>query len=268
MFFSNLTVDGYEAMFWAPESPLTTDDEEWQIEYWRWLLDNFGGPKALRKRCLAEPTGEFFPSAHKKGHAQAEYVFELTARIMGFSPDRFTLVPQEEAINPVVGRLAIVQNVPRSPAGTFRSGRRRGRITYNPGLVARPMALVATFAHELCHSRLLRTKEKPPGGDECEEFATDLAVTFFGFGIFGANSAFDFSRFSDSSTGTQSWSTRRMGYLTEVEWGFSLALFALSTDTPDELIVSYLDVSPAAHFTKSLKYLRANPAIMERALSF
>jgi hypothetical protein len=65
----------------------------------------------------------------------------------------------------------------------------------------------------------------------------------------------------------QGWSTRRTGYLTDIEWGFSLALFALSTDTPDERIAGHLKVSPAAHFRKSLKYLRANPAIMERVLS-
>jgi hypothetical protein len=185
---------------------------------------------------------------------------------MGLSPDRFRLIPQEKAINPVVGGNAIVQNVPRSPAGTFRSGRRRSRVTYDPDLVTRPMDLVATFAHELCHA-LLQTKGRPPGGNENDEFATDLAVTFFGFGIFGANAAFHFRQFYDSSTGTQGWSTRRSGYLTEPEWGFSLGLFALSTDTLDKRIAGYLDVGRAAHFRRSLKYLRANPAIMERALS-
>jgi hypothetical protein len=255
-------------LFWKPKSPLTADDEEWQIECWRWLIENFDGPEALRQRRLVEPTGEFFPSAKKQGHAQAEYVFELTAALMGLSPDWFELVPQEEAINPIVGQYAIVKNVPLSPAGTFGSDGSGGlSITYDPGLIARPMDLVATLAHELCHALLLQTKEKPPGGDECEEFATDLAVTFFGLGIFGANAAFNFSQFSDPSTGMQGWSTRRTGYLTDIEWGFSLALFALSTDTPDERIAGHLKVSPAAHFRKSLKYLRANPAIMERALS-
>lgn len=252
-------------MFWEPGSPLTTDDEEWQINCWRWLVENFGGPETLRKRRLVEPTGEFFSSAHKNGHAQAQYVFELTVRLMGLSPNRFRLVPQKEAINPVVGRLAIVRNVPRSAAGTFHFGRRHSRITYDPALVVRPMDLVATFAHELCHARLKR-KGKPPGGYQNEEFATDLAVTFFGFGVFGANAAFNFSQFSDSSTGTQGWSTRRIGYLTEIEWGFSIALFALSTGTQDERIADHLDVGPAAHFSKSLKYLRANPPILEQAL--
>jgi hypothetical protein len=253
-------------MFWEPESPLTVDDEEWQIESWRWLLDKFNGTQTLRKRRLVEPTAEFFPSAEKQGHAQAEYVFGLTAKLMGLSPDRFRLIPQEEAINPHVGPLAIVRNAPSSPAGTFRFGRRRSRITYEPGLVARPMDLVATFAHELCHA-LLKRKGKPPGGYQNNEFATDLAVTFFGFGIFGANAAFHFGQYSNHSTGTQGWSTRRIGYLAEIEWGFSLALFALSTDTPDERIEGYLDVTPAASFRRSLEYLRANPAIIQRALS-
>jgi hypothetical protein len=25
-------------MFWRAKSPIDGDDEEWQLEYWRWLL--------------------------------------------------------------------------------------------------------------------------------------------------------------------------------------------------------------------------------------
>jgi hypothetical protein len=96
-------------MFWEPESPLSTDDEEWQIESWRWLLESFNGTEALRKRRLVEPAAEFVPSAEKKGHEQAEYVFGLTATLMGLSPDRFRLIPQDEAINPVVGPATILR---------------------------------------------------------------------------------------------------------------------------------------------------------------
>ncbi len=59
---------------------------------------------------------------------------------------------------------------------------------------------------------------------------TDLATVFFGFGVFGGNQSFQFSQFRDVGSGTQGWSTRRLGYLTQNEWGFALAIRALLTN--------------------------------------
>ena len=251
-------------MFWKSKSPLSPDDEEWQLECWRWLLENFGGIDALSQSALILPKAEFFPGTDATGHAKAQHIFCQVAEHMGISPDEFELVPQEKAIDPKLGGLMVVQNAPASPAGTFQaSSDRRLRITYDPAGLDNPSELIATLAHELCHPLLLSTEEKPPGGDDCEEFATDLAVTYFGFGVFGANSAFHFEQYSDLAGGTQGWSTRRQGYLTEAEWGFSLAVFLLLTDQPGDEIYQYLKSSPAGYLKKSLKYIRANMHLIE-----
>ena len=85
------------------------------------------------------------------------------------------------------------------------------------------MTLVAVLAHELGHVILLR-----PGlvdrKDPDMEPLNDLLTVFLGFGIFTANAAFRFEQHSDNRS--QGWSARRTGYLSEQQFGYSLARFA------------------------------------------
>ena len=207
------------------------------------------------------PTGAFFAPSESKGHERAHVLFENVARYMSVDPDEFDLVPQDESIDPKLGDLAVVQNAPSSPAGAFQyNPDQRLRVTYNPASVERPIELIATLAHEICHAILFTTDDEPPGGADCEEFATDLAVTFFGFGVFAANSAFEFRQYSDGVT--QGWSTRRQGYLTEAEWGFSLAVFQSLKRESADAALKYLKPAVASHLKKSLKYLDGNPDLL------
>lgn len=250
-------------MFWRTKSPLDVDDEAWQLECWRWLLDNFDGMEAWSERPLILPTRHFFDPPQATGHQAALHWFEQVARWLGQDPSNFELVAQEQAIDPVLGPLQVVANTPTDPAGTFSvSDSGIFSISYSPDLVTDPMRLISTFAHEICHPLLLTIPEEPPGGLEMEEFATDLAVTFFGFGVFNANSAPAVRQFSDYTTGTEGWSMNGIGYLNSAERAFALAVFL--HDRPDEQDMAriHLENGAAAYFAKARKYLAANPAVM------
>ncbi len=106
------------------------------------------------------------------------------------------------------------------------------------GQAHRPVALVATLAHELAHERLLGEGRIDPDRADGEPL-TDLTTVFFGFGIFSANAAFEFS---SSSRG---WSTSALGYLTERMYGYALAYW--STLRGERLAgpwTQYLDTNP------------------------
>ncbi len=192
------------------------------------------------------------------------HVFEAVADLMGVPSGDFDLVAQGPTIDPRLGPLVIVQDAPGMPAGTFRIATgQTPTVTYDPALLARPIELVAVLAHELCHYALLIPPEAPPGGEEADEFATDLAVVRFGFGLFGANAAFVFENRLDHGSGTGGWSVRRLGYLSEAEWGFALALFLELSGTEVAPALAHLRAGPAGALKRALKYLRKRPELVE-----
>jgi hypothetical protein len=248
-------------MFWrSKRSPLEKEEEEWIISCWEWLLRRLTGMEAFRRFPLVLPTSEFFPPTRETGHARAMHIFHCVAKLTGTERWAYHLVAQDGDVDPVLGPLAVVQNAPADPAGAFSiPDDARIRISYNPALISQPGQLIATFAHEIAHALLHTVPFEAPGGPEFEEYATDVTVGFRGFGIFGANHAFEFSQFSNMATGTQGWSSRSMGYLSETQWGFCLAVFLYLRDEKPDAALKWLKPGPAATLRKSLKYFNANP---------
>jgi hypothetical protein len=119
--------------------------------------------------------------------------------------------------------------------------------------------LIGTFIHEIAHAILSGVEQEIPGGSEMEEYATDLATAFLGFGVFGANSAFDFQQYSDIGTGTQGWSVRGLGYLTEAEWVFAIAIFLSLRNESMASVAEWLKPTPRTLLKKAMRYLERHP---------
>lgn len=146
---------------------------------------------------------------------------------------------QEEDVEAKIASTLIVQNTPNNPLGTFQAKENNEIvITYNPSLLGNPAQLVATYAHELAHYLTACTSEEPPGGWDNWEFVTDIAATFLGFGVFMANSAFNFQQYADIDS--QGWQYNRNGYLSEAEHIFALAIFLELQGTPIEPALPHL----------------------------
>jgi hypothetical protein len=245
-------------MFWSPKPTIDTDDMQWQLAAWEWLLDNLGGVERLKSFPSKYPTQRDFPKSGLSGHAHVRFVLDQLCTMLQLDPSGYELVAQEQAPDPRLGPLAVVQNMPRGAAGTYRMADNRHIVTYEPGGARDLERLIAVMVHELCHSVLFSFPTLPPGGADHEEFATDLAVVFFGFGVFGGNQSFQFRQYRDDSTGTQGWATRRLGYLTQNEWGFALAVRASLTGEEVTSIEKYASDGLLANFRKNHKYLTKN----------
>jgi len=248
-------------MFWSAKPTIDADDEEWQIACWQWLLDNLGGIEALRSFETVTPTHADFPKSGLTGHAHVEHVLNQVAARMRIDPSQFALAAQEDGIDPVLGPLAVVKNAPASPLGTYSADGNAHIITYQPEAARDLEQLIATLVHEICHPILLSIPEPPPG-EETEEYATDLATVFFGFGLFGGNSSFRFQQFRDDASGTQGWSTSRAGYLSQNEWGFALAVRSILTGDTSAPVERNASTGLLEHFRKNLKYLTRKPEIL------
>jgi hypothetical protein len=255
-------------MFWSARSSLDADDEEWQLASWDYLLRNLGGRKSVRAHKLALPRYNDFPRSSLTGEARAREVFEQVASRMGVDADGFELSPQEPEIEAKLGPLAVVTNAPSGPAGTYRvSLDNKEKITYSPALLGDLEGLIATFAHEICHSILIRLAEEPPGGWDNEEFLTDLAVAFHGFGVFAGNSAFRFNQYVDHGTGTQGWGYRTQGYLSQSEWSFALAVRTIIADDSQEEIEAHCASGLLTFYKRNLKYLRKRPEVLSSIIA-
>lgn len=228
---------------WNPfrSKPLLSEENEFfQIETYKWLLTYFGGDNFYKGRDLILPTEEYFPAKISSPSEAANNTFEQVKKYAGLENWKCKLVVQEEDPNILVGDSLIVQNVAQNPHGTFSVTKKEEVvITYNPKLALSPTQMVATFSHELAHYLTSAAPEPPPGGWDNWEFATDITGSFLGFGVFLANSVFNFSQYSNG--GSIGWQTSGGGYLSEAEHSYSLGLFLALKGIPPEHAYPHCD---------------------------
>jgi hypothetical protein len=236
-------------------SPLSAEDEEWQLETWRWLLEQLGGLDDLHAKPLVTPTREFFPPTDATGHARAESVFQSIKQQMGLQEWPCLLLAQPPTPDFRVSDVVHLKTDKGAlNQGTFGIENEEPMISYDPNLVGDPLGLVAVLAHELSHY-LLFDKGDPPGGHEYHEYATELTVTYTGFGIFGLCAAYRFI----PAYGANSYS----GYLSQREWAFALAVFFALRGQPIEDARPWLQPHLMNIVQRSAKYLAKNPAKLE-----
>jgi len=241
---------------------LDHNEEAWQVETWRWLLDHLGGRRALCSVPLVTPARAFFPPTDAAGYARTEHIFAIVKQLYGMAdwPCRLAAQPRRQDL--AVGDLVVLKREGAGPpAGTFGREGEEAMITYDPAGLDDPIALVATFAHELAHYRLATVLEELPGGQSMHEFATDLATVHAGFGLFGANSAFNFRQFQ--GVVSQGWSVSRLGYLSPRAWIFALAIFLELRSQPDEDAKAFLKPHLFSDLRKARRYLQRRPVLLE-----
>ncbi|WP_051367828.1 hypothetical protein [Hamadaea tsunoensis] len=223
--------------------PVRPQEQVWIEESLDWLVREFGEP-ALRGQLIL-PTDDFFPGTYTGSVDDLRRVVEFVRRRMGVDPTTFA-VELSEPDDPAPG-LPGAYRTSRSAAGEYRIQNGLGVISIDIRQLARPMALVATIAHEFCHHRLLGEGRIAPDRRDHEPL-TDLATIFFGFGIFAANAALQFG------AGSSGWQASRLGYLTEPMFGYGLAYHAHLRDDPVAWS-SHVDTNPRAYLRKGLRYL-------------
>ena len=241
---------------------LSEEDEVFLVETFRWLLTHFGGPHFYESTQLILPTEEYFPVKVSTPEEAVKNTFEQVKKYAGLEKWPCILQQQEEDPNLVIAETLIVQNAEQNPHGTF-SVNEQGEaiITYNSKLAKHPTQMVATFAHELAHYLTSTASEPPPGGWDNWEFATDITATFLGFGIFQANSVFNFQQYS--SAGMQGWQTTGGGYLSEAEHSYALSMFLMLKNIQPEVAYPHCDGNIKAFTKKALVELNDKPYISE-----
>jgi len=239
---------------------LDPEAEASHVAAWRWLLRQFGGIADLSRSPLVLPTRSFFPPTEATGQERAQHVFDSVKRHARLGDWPCRLVAQAPRPEPRVEGVAALRHSGDHAAGTFSLHGNEAVVTYDPASLDDPFKLVATFAHELAHYKLAGAVEEPPGGAGALETTTDLTTVYLGFGVFGANCAFNFSQ--HQSLLSQGWGWSRLGYLSERDWTFALAVFlALRGEAAPDLR-DFLKAHLLADLRKAMRYLRDDTTVL------
>ena len=234
--------------------------EDWCLETWAWMLRNLGGLDRLSRTPLVTPNAAFFPPSETNGDERGAYVFGRVKQLMGMQEWDCRLEPYDRRSGSQrVGEYWFVHSR-GAPQGTFSVKDGVVRVAYARDLLDDPVALVGTFAHELCHYLIAVLGEPCPGGEETLELATELATAFSGFGVFRANRAHFFERHQDAFG--QGYRSGGSGYLSERTWAFAIALF-LSLRREPGAAQAWLKPQIASDVAKACRYLERNPHILE-----
>ena len=126
-------------------------------------------------------------------------------------------------------------------------------ITYDRDLGDDPTQLIATFSHELGHALHNRSKEPLDIESELYEMFTDLTAIYLGYGIFTANTRFEFSQFQNA--GTQGWQAQGAGYLPEADIIFGTALFMKIKNISQDVALEHLKPRLRKMLKKAFKQL-------------
>ncbi|MEM9573311.1 MAG: hypothetical protein AAF996_17735 [Pseudomonadota bacterium] len=242
------------ALFGGPRAFLTPEAETWQLDCWDWHLRQAGVAEQLAYTPLVLPNQEFFPALGVSGHERAQAIFQAVKSHAGLADWPVRLVAQNDMPAFLDGG-AFVQHE-GSCAGTFRIDETgEAVITYAPDLVDNPAGLIATLAHELGHYLNETFDSDPPGDLELNEPATDITSIILGYGIFSANHCLVHESFDSG------YRVGKVGYLTEEERIFSLAIFLEMTGRSTEDAAPYLKKYLGKQLKKAMTYLRSEGVV-------
>jgi hypothetical protein len=239
-------------MMWRrrADCPVRPVERDWIERSLDWFVAEFGEERLHGE--VVTPTDDYFPGAYRGAREDVQTVLEQLCTHMDIDPARLDLEHDAADDDPALSAHVPIHSQWAGAAGHHRIRDGRSVIGIRDDQAARPMALVATIAHELGHVLLIGDGRISPQQEDHEPL-TDLLTIFYGLGIFGANAAFDYSR---EVRGTYDYArTSRLGYLTEPMYGYGLARYAWLRGETNPEWARYVDTNPRTFLKRGLRYL-------------
>lgn len=247
---------------------LDEDSTEWLFSAYAWALRNFGAEVFHQDTILVTPTDRHFPdksfdTAEQKIAAALERV-KTYAGLQGWPCELIALTPGTTPEPPP----AISSTTPRGPQGSvsIEGAKQSIPIAFDPGMIKNPQILIAAFAQQLAYHLGRSVKEDSPGGEELRGPASDLLAAFMGFGLFMANGALTVCRGGCSGCAT---SVQTLGYLTEGEFVYALAIFCVLKNIQNAEVEPHLKKTLRPFFRAAVKEInktRADDILRLKAL--
>jgi len=239
--------------------PIPEENRIWMEDAFKWLISEFKKDKIISRKIL-RPSNEDFPFQFNQSEEDAYILLPVIAEQMEVESSQIELRFYDQTLaefSSGAGKI-FSQQTPgeQYSAGTYNTKKNAGKfvISIEAAQLKNTESLIATLAHEFAHIKLIGEKRIKQN----DEFLTDLVTVIFGLGIFNANSSFRFY------TNQESWGYRKQGYLSQQEWGYALALFALLRDKDEKKPqwINFLVPNIKSDFKKSMTFLTDNSPIL------
>ncbi len=246
-------------MIFVPRCPVSTATREWLETSTLWLIEQFG-QTTVKSAEIVTPTKEFFPDPYDGSPASLERLFERICRFMRIDRTRLVLGVYEgtrSAAKPI--RALFSDGYTSGTRGVFLGRNEDGVLVLaiDKAQLRDPASLVAVMAHELAHVHLL-ADGRLTGEEQDHEKLADLLTVFLGMGVFTATAAFQFRQWKGEDR-HEYWGVRRLGYLSEEEFGYALALVAWLRSERKARWANYLPTGAYTFFTQGVRFLRRFP---------
>jgi hypothetical protein len=222
--------------------PVEEPTRIWMEQSFQTLLNMFGKENTRNRRVLT-PERIDFPVRYDGSEGAAFETLWIIAKQMEVPVENITLDFYDEGLQ---------QITEGTPGGMYwgKGETDKFEISLARTKLDEPENMVAVLAHEVAHIKLLGEDRM----EENDESITDLTTIFFGLGIFNANAAFQ--TFADARS--HGWS--QLGYLTQMEWGYALALFAYIRQEQEPGWASHLCRNVKADFIQGQNFISENEA--------
>ncbi|MDR1504127.1 MAG: hypothetical protein LBT43_16900 [Prevotella sp.] len=231
--------------------PLNNELRKWFENSLLWLEEEFPEPK-VEDRKIFLPTADNMPFIWNNDEDSVQKALKMVAGCMAIPESELELDFYETGITEINSGYnpIFLNNESDQVAGLYYEKDERGKYTIalDKQFVNSPEHAIAIIAHELSHVKLLGEKRI----EENDEHLTDLATVLFGFGIFCANTSFQYYQ---SSSG---WGYSYQGYMNQDEWAYSLALLAYMRNEEKPDWANVLNPTLKKDFDRSLKYILDN----------
>ncbi len=231
---------------------LEESQSQWLFDVYAWSLDNFDANVFYNNTVLVLPTNEFFPGRVDSQQGMAELIFDKVKSYACIAHWPTSVVDQSVCAMPNTPRIEVTGalRVPNAPVAELVAEEHRLQIPYNPQQVSNPEGMIASFAHTSAHYLGQMAKQAPPGGTEYWPHVTEVLATYLGFGLMFANSAYTFR---GSCASCYNPNANRDAYLSEQQSVYSLALFAVLKELPNNEVLPHLKGHLRSFYKKAVK---------------
>lgn len=228
---------------------------EWLFSAYAWALGNFGSEVFHQDTILVTPTDRHFPE--KSFDTPEERVSVAFGRVREYAgmqswPCELSVLTPGMDPAPPPDISSVMPRGPRS-AVLIHAERRSIPIALDPGMIGKPLVLIAMFAQQLAYHLGRSIAAEVPGGEELRGPASDLLAVFMGFGLFLTNGAMTECRGGCSGCVT---SVQKLGYLTEDEFVYALAIFCVLKDIQNAEVEPHLKKTLQSFFRKAIQEIR------------